>query len=109
MPTLDGHLENVWADLADDPDPEEVAAVMREYPGLELHSSPDPLIEVFESPDRPQPRMDRMLGDGMAIAAGGIERTPRGVQYNCLAHNTIRGAAGASALNGELLLEEGYI
>ena len=109
VPTLDGHLENVWADLADDPDPEEVAAVMREYPNLELHSSPDPLIEVFESPDRPQPRMDRMLGDGMTIAAGGIERTPRGVQYNCLAHNTIRGAAGASVLNGELLLEEGYI
>ena len=109
VPTLDGHLENVWADLADDPDSEEVAAVMREYPSLELHSSPDPLIEVFESPDRPQPRMDRMLGDGMAVAAGGIERTPRGVQYNCLAHNTIRGAAGASVLNGELLLEEGYL
>ena len=109
VPTLDGHLENVWADLTDDPDPQEVAAVMREYPSLELHSSPDQLIEVFESPDRPQPRMDRMLGDGMAIAAGGIERTTRGVQYNCLAHNTIRGAAGASVLNGELLLEEGYI
>jgi aspartate-semialdehyde dehydrogenase len=31
------------------------------------------------------------------------------VQYNCLAHNTIRGAAGASLLNGELLLEEGYL
>ena len=109
VPTLDGHLENVWADLTDDPDPQEVAAVMREYPSLELHSSPDQLIEVFESPDRPQPRMDRMLGDGMAIAAGGIERTTRGVQYNCLAHNTIRGAAGASVLNGELLLEESYI
>jgi aspartate-semialdehyde dehydrogenase len=31
------------------------------------------------------------------------------VQYNCLAHNTLRGAAGASVLNGELLLEEGWV
>ncbi|PSP33319.1 aspartate-semialdehyde dehydrogenase [Halobacteriales archaeon QH_10_70_21] len=109
VPTLDGHLENVWADLAEDPAPEAVADAMREQPSLDLHSSPDPLIEVFEEPDRPQPRMDRMLGGGMAVAAGGIEETPDGVQFNCLAHNTIRGAAGASVLNGELLLGEGYI
>ena len=50
-----------------------------------------------------------MVGEGMAIAAGGVRETPDGVQYNCLAHNTIRGAAGASLLNGELLLEEGYL
>ncbi|MFQ3320232.1 MAG: aspartate-semialdehyde dehydrogenase [Natronomonas sp.] len=109
VPTLDGHLENVWVDLEDDPSPEAVAGIMREYPSADLYSSPDPLIEVFEDPERPQPRMDRMLGGGMAVAAGGIEKTTDGVQYNCLAHNTIRGAAGASVLNGELLLEEGYI
>ncbi|MFT4885598.1 MAG: aspartate-semialdehyde dehydrogenase [Natronomonas sp.] len=109
VPTLDGHLENVWADLEDDPSTEEVAAMMEEYPSADLPSSPDPLIHVFEDPERPQPRMDRMLGDGMAVAAGGIEETPDGVQFNCLAHNTIRGAAGASVLNGELLLEEGYL
>ncbi|MEF8806687.1 MAG: aspartate-semialdehyde dehydrogenase, partial [Natronomonas sp.] len=103
------HLENVWADLEDDPSAEDVAAMMEEYPSADLPSSPDPLIHVFEDPERPQPRMDRMLGDGMAVAAGGIEETPGGVQYNCLAHNTIRGAAGASVLNGELLLEEGYL
>ncbi|MFT4884790.1 MAG: aspartate-semialdehyde dehydrogenase [Natronomonas sp.] len=109
VPTLDGHLENVWADLEDDPSAEDVAAMMEEYPSADLPSSPDPLIHVFDDPERPQPRMDRMLGDGMAVAAGGIEETPGGVQYNCLAHNTIRGAAGASVLNGELLLEEGYL
>ncbi|QLD91024.1 aspartate-semialdehyde dehydrogenase [Natronomonas salina] len=109
IPTIDGHLENVWADLSEDPTVEEVADAMRDLPSVDLHSSPDQLIEVFEDPMRPQPRMDRMLGDGMSVAAGGIEATPHGVQYNCLAHNTIRGAAGASVLNGELLLEEGYI
>jgi aspartate-semialdehyde dehydrogenase len=109
VPTLDGHLENVWTDLAEDPTPTAAAEAMAEYPGLELYSSPDPLIEVFDDPDRPQPRLDRTIGDGMAVAAGGVERTDGGILYNCLAHNTIRGAAGASVLNGELLAEEGYV
>ncbi|CAI49085.1 aspartate-semialdehyde dehydrogenase [Natronomonas pharaonis DSM 2160] len=109
VPTLDGHLENVWADLAADPDPADVVEAFESYPSVDLPSSPDQLIEVFDEPDRPQPRMDRMLGDGMAIATGGVESTADGIQFNCLAHNTMRGAAGASVLNGELLLEEGYL
>ena len=109
VPTLDGHLENVWAELAEDPTPAAAADAMAAYPGLELYSSPDPFIEVFDAPDRPQPRLDRMVGDGMAVAAGGVERTDGGVKYDCLAHNTLRGAAGASVLNGELLLDRGYV
>jgi aspartate-semialdehyde dehydrogenase len=109
IPTLDGHLENVFADLTEDPDAEDVAAAMREYPGVDLPSAPDQLIHVFDDPMRPQPRLDRERGDGMAVCAGGIQTTSEGVKYNCLAHNTIRGAAGASVLNGELLVEDGWI
>ncbi len=109
VPTLDGHLENVWADLADDPSIEAVVEALESYPSIDLHSSPERLIEVFEEPDRPQPRLDRNLGGGMGIGVGGLEATTDGIQYNCLAHNTMRGAAGASVLNGELLLEEGYL
>ncbi|ELZ55563.1 MULTISPECIES: aspartate-semialdehyde dehydrogenase [unclassified Haloferax] len=109
IPTLDGHLESVFADLADDASPEDVAAAMREYPGVDLPSAPERLIHVFEDEFRPQPRLDRDRGDGMQISAGGIQSTDHGVKYNCLAHNTIRGAAGASVLNGELLAQEGWI
>jgi len=109
VPTLDGHLENVFVETADDPTPEDVAAALRDAPTLDLPSAPDPLIRVFEEPDRPQPRLDRMVGDGMAVAAGGIQTTETGLQYNCLAHNTIRGAAGASLLNGELLASDGWL
>ncbi len=109
IPTIDGHLENVWVETEDELSPEDAAEAMGAYPSLDLRSSPDPLIHVFDEPDRPQPRMDRTLGDGMAIAAGGIRESSFGLQYNCLAHNTIRGAAGASVLNGELLLENGYL
>ena len=107
--TLDGHLENVWVETTEAISPAEAATAMREYPAAELPSSPSPFIHVFDEPDRPQPRLDRNLGDGMAIAAGGLRQSTFGLQYNCLSHNTIRGAAGASVLNGELLLDRGYL
>ena len=109
VPTIDGHLENVWAELAEDVGTGDVEDAFRGVESLDLPSSPDQLIEVFEDPMRPQPRLDRTLGGGMSIAAGGVQETPAGVQYNCLAHNTIRGAAGAAVLNGELLASEGWL
>jgi aspartate-semialdehyde dehydrogenase len=107
--TLDGHLENVWADTREAVTAESAAEAMTAYPSADLPSSPEPLVHVFEDPERPQPRMDRMLGDGMAVSAGGLRETSGGIQYNCLSHNTLRGAAGASVLNGELLAREGYL
>ncbi|SFS06198.1 aspartate-semialdehyde dehydrogenase [Halomicrobium zhouii] len=107
--TIDGHLENVWADTADDVTAEDAAETMAELPSIDLPSSPETLIEVFEEPERPQPRLDRSLGNGMTVSAGGFRETDDGVQFNCLSHNTMRGAAGASVLNGELLAEHGYI
>ncbi|GAA0299642.1 aspartate-semialdehyde dehydrogenase [Halarchaeum salinum] len=107
--TLDGHLENVWAELSDDPTVAEIYAAFDDAATQDLHSAPDPLIETFDEPDRPQPRLDRFLGNGMAVAAGGVQETPAGVQYNTLAHNTLRGAAGASLLNGELLDRNGWL
>ncbi len=109
VPTIDGHLENVWAETDEDVTEAEVEEAFRGVESLDLPSSPDRLIEVFEDPSRPQPRLDRTLGGGMAIAAGGVQTTPAGVQYNCLAHNTIRGAAGAAILNGELLQSDGWL
>jgi aspartate-semialdehyde dehydrogenase len=109
IPTLDGHLENVWSDTSESATAARAAEAMREYPTLDLHSSPDQLVHVYEDPDRPQPRLDRDRENGMAVATGGIQETEGGLQFNCLAHNTMRGAAGASILNGELLLENGYL
>jgi len=111
IPTLDGHLENVFVSLTDDPTAAEVREAMGNVPSGDLPSSPETLIEVFgeDAPERPQPRMDRNRGGGMTVSAGGVTATDAGVKYNCLAHNTIRGAAGASLLNGELLAAEGWI
>jgi aspartate-semialdehyde dehydrogenase len=109
IPTLDGHLENVWADTDEDVAVEAAEDAMAEVTGVDLPSSPEQLIKVFDEPERPQPRLDRNTEGGMGVAVGGFRETTDGVQFNCLAHNTMRGAAGASILNGELLLENGYL
>ena len=109
IPTLDGHLENAFVDLEADPDVDEIEDAMREFPGIDLPSAPNQLIHVFDDPERPQPRMDRTRGQGMQICVGGVQSTDHGIKFNCLAHNTVRGAAGASLLNGELLVENGYL
>jgi aspartate-semialdehyde dehydrogenase len=109
VPTLDGHLENVWVETEDDLDAETAAATLADAPTIDLPSAPDQLVTVFEEPDRPQPRLDRNADRGMGVAVGGVQESATGIQFNCLAHNTIRGAAGASLLNGELLAREGYL
>ena len=109
IPTIDGHLENVFIEFESDPSVEAVESALASAESADLPSAPDPLITVFSEPDRPQPRLDRMVGDGMGIAVGGVQKTAAGIQFNVLAHNTIRGAAGASILNGELLAQEGWL
>ena len=109
IPTIDGHLENLWVETSEELAVADAKEAMAEYPSLDLAHSPEQLIHVFDQPDRPQPRLDRELEGGMAVSAGGFRESTFGLQYNCLAHNTLRGAAGASLLNGELLLEEGYL
>jgi aspartate-semialdehyde dehydrogenase len=107
--TLDGHLENVWAETREAPSSETAERAMHELPGIDLPSAPARPVTVFEDPARPQPRLDRTLADGMGIAVGPVQETSHGIQFDCLAHNTIRGAAGASVLNGELLVREGWL
>ena len=109
VPTLDGHLENVWIEFDSDPSESDVAEALRSYPSLDLPTAPEPFIHVFDEEDRPQPRLDRDRQDGMQVTVGGIQATPFGIQYDVLAHNTLRGAAGASVLNGELLVDRGYL
>ena len=108
VPVIDGHTEAIWADLKSNPKPEEVRdAFLKFDPGLShLPTEPKHPIIVRDEPDRPQPRLDRDMGKGMSISVGRIRE---GIKYVALGHNTIRGAAGASVLNAELLKEKGYL
>jgi aspartate-semialdehyde dehydrogenase len=54
--------------------------------------------------------LDRDRGRGMSAVCGRLR--PCNIfdwKFTVLSHNTIRGAAGAAVLNGELLKAQGYI
>jgi aspartate-semialdehyde dehydrogenase len=102
VPVIDGHTEAIWAGMRDNPTPEEVREAFLNFdPKLrELPSEPEKALIVRDEIDRPQPHLDRNMGKGMSVSVGRIRE---GIRYIAMGHNTIRGAAGASVLNAELL------
>ena len=72
--------------------------------------APEQPVELAPQPDRPQPRLDRNRGNGMAVTVGRLR--PCNLldwKFTVLSHNTIRGAAGAAILNAELLVSLGKL
>ena len=110
----DGHTVCASVELARPADPEAAEAVLRAYrapaSASELPSSPRPVIEVRSEADRPQPRLDRLTGNGMTTVVGRLRRDPiLDLKFVVLSHNTIRGAAGGSIYNAELLVNENLL
>ena len=86
--------------------------VLREWRGeasaRDLPSSPARALVVTDDADRPQPRCDVDAGRGMTVTVGRVRADPLfDVKLVAMGHNTIRGAAGASVLNAELLVSTG--
>lgn len=111
---IDGHTVCVSVGLEEPADAETAMRVLRGYAAppsaRELPSAPQPVIEVREEADRPQPRLDRLTGNGMTTVVGRVRRDPLfDLKFVVLSHNTIRGAAGASIYNAELLVSEGLL
>jgi aspartate-semialdehyde dehydrogenase len=75
-----------------------------------LPSAPRPPIVVSNEPARPQPRLDAHTGSGMTTVVGRLRPDPLfDLRLVVLSHNTIRGAAGGSILNSELLVSLGLV
>jgi aspartate-semialdehyde dehydrogenase len=111
---LNGHLEAVSVKLKRFASLEEVAAAFTGYRSepqrLGLPSAPDPAIILHPEADRPQPRLDRLAGNGMATSIGRLRPDPLlDYKFLVLGHNTIRGASGGALLNAELLYVQGYL
>lgn len=67
-------------------------------------TAPATPLAVTDAADRPQPRRDRDAGAGMTVTVGRVREDPLlDVRLVAMGHNTIRGAAGGSVLNAELL------
>jgi aspartate-semialdehyde dehydrogenase len=106
VPVLDGHTMAIWADIAD-PVEKVREAFLNYTPSLpSLPTLPEKSVQFFSEPDRPQPRLDRMRGRGMTVSVG---RLREGIRFIAMGHNTIRGAAGASVLNAELISTKNYL
>ncbi|NJL03844.1 MAG: aspartate-semialdehyde dehydrogenase [Chloroflexaceae bacterium] len=114
VPVLEGHLECISVELERRPPLEDVIAVLREFRALpqelRLPTAPSQPIVVLDGPDRPQIRRDRDTGNGMSTVVGRVRECPiLGYKLVVLGHNTLRGAAGGSVLNAELLVAQGYL
>lgn len=114
VPVTDGHLAAVFVSFARKPSKERIIERWKGCEGepqrLGLPSAPKPFLTYFTEEDRPQTRLDREAGGGMAITIGRL-REDRLLDYRfvCLSHNTVRGAAGGAVLTAELLKAQGYI
>jgi aspartate-semialdehyde dehydrogenase len=110
----DGHMVCASIELGRRADPAAAEAALRQYAAppsaRDLPSSPRPPIEVRGEADRPQPRLDRSTGKGMTTVVGRVRRDPiLDLKFVVLSHNTIRGAAGGSIYNAELLVNENLL
>ena len=111
VPVIDGHTVSVSIKLVRPATHEEILAAWTEFrplAGQQLPTAPDQPVQWAPQPARPQPRLDRNRGNGMAVTVGRLR--PCGVldwKFTVLSHNTIRGAAGATILNAELLASLG--
>ncbi len=114
VPVIDGHTICLSVKLAKPAYPDAVKDALQNYAWPEevklLPSAPRQPLILREEDDRPQPRLDRGAGNGMAISVGRVRTCPiLDIRLVAVVHNTLRGAASGSILNAELLKIRGYL
>ena len=105
---VDAHTICASIATEEKPSVEELIETVRSFEVPEavksLPSCPKHAIIYHDEANRPQPRLDRDLEHGMATNVGRIRKDNiLDYRFVCVSHNTIRGAAGGSILNGELI------
>ena len=93
---------------------DEALAALRAWTGCvearSLPSAPEHPLVVTDVVDRPQTRRDVGAGRGMTVTVGRVRQDPiLDIKLVALGHNTVRGAAGGSILNAELLASQGAL
>ena len=105
VPVIDGHTMAIWVDIKEPVEKVKEAFTHYKPPIKGLPTQPKESVHYMHDPDRPQPRLDRNRGNGMTVSVG---RLREGIRFIAMGHNTIRGAAGASVLNAELISSKKY-
>ena len=112
VPVADGHTAVMSIELARKPSLDEVTAALEHFTGepqqRRLPTAPAHPIVLHTAQDRPQPRLDVAFGGGMPVHVGRVRPCPvLGYKLIAMAHNVVRGAAGAAVLNAELVAARG--
>lgn len=114
VPVEHGHTVCMSVAFATRPTPEQALAALRSWRGHEavhgLPSAPEHALIVRDEADRPQPRRDVDAGRGMSTTIGRVRAdTLFDLKLVAMSHNVVRGAAGGSILNAELLVKSGRL
>ena len=114
VPVEHGHTICMTLSFKKKPAPEAAVKALREWTGskatLDLPSRPKHPVIVSDLPDRPQPKRDVNAGAGMTVTVGRVRKDPiLDIRLVAMGHNTIRGAAGGSVMNAEMLVASGVI
>lgn len=114
VPASDGHMATVSVKFETKPTVDEILEIWKNYKPepqqLGLPSAPDPVLIYNSEDDRPQTKLDRDAGNGMAITIGRLrECKVFDFRFVAISHNTVRGAAGGAILVAELLKAKGYL
>jgi len=111
---IDGHLETVQVEFETKPTKDEIIAAWENFKGLpqelKLPFAPIKPVHYFSQNNLPQPKLQRDIENGMAASVGRLrEDSLFHYKFVVLSHNTVRGAAGGTILNAELLKAKGFL
>jgi aspartate-semialdehyde dehydrogenase len=114
VPVEHGHTVCMSIALEQRADARDVERAIADWRGADaargLPTSPDRPLIVSDQPDHPQPRRHVDTGNGMTVVVGRVRPDPIfDVKLVAMGHNVVRGAAGASVLNAELMVHCGLI
>ena len=116
VPVIDGHTESVFVETTKEVDPQKAKEMYNQYNKdisvAGLPSAPEKYYAFHEDPTRPQPRMERSVGDGMTTTIGRVEKEElfdNGLKYILFSHNKKMGSAKGAVLLAEMLHKKGKI
>ena len=113
VPVIDGHTESVFVETEKEVDPKNAKETYEQYNKeisvVGLPSAPKDYYVVHEDPTRPQPRIERHVGDGMTTTIGRLEKEElfdHGLKYMLFSHNKKMGSAKGAVLLAEMLYKK---
>ena len=114
VPVEHGHTVCMSVSFEQFPLVPDALRVLRAWRGDErvrgLPSAPDTPLLVTEDESRPQPRRDVHAGRGMTVVVGRVRPDPVfDLRLVAMGHNVVRGAAGGSVLNAEVMAAAGML